>query len=86
MERHASGGSQTAKNDPSYKAFINQQFMEHYVFDFLEPESLTHIGTIDLCEVDEIYTDEKFRKLVDLENSELLQKNIFFIEADNVMD
>lgn len=38
-----------------------KSFLEHYIFEFLEPESLTQVGTIDLQEVKAIYTDDKFK-------------------------
>ena len=38
-----------------------KQFVEHYVFEFLEPESLTQVGTIDLIEVKEVLTDDRFK-------------------------
>lgn len=38
-----------------------KQFMEHYILEFLEPESLTQVGTIDLIEVKDVLTDDKFK-------------------------
>ena len=63
-----------------------KMFIEHYIFEFLEPESLTPVGSIDLLEVRDIYSDDKFRKVLDSNSDDIQQKNLFFIEADSTMD
>mmetsp|Transcript_19614 Transcript_19614/g.17350 ORF Transcript_19614/g.17350 Transcript_19614/m.17350 type:complete len:104 (+) Transcript_19614:193-504(+) len=61
-------------------------FIEHYIFEFLEPESLTSVGAIDLLEVRDVISEENFRKSNFLEAEKEQQLSIFFIEADTDLD
>ena len=38
------------------------QFVEHYVFEFLEPESLTLVGGFDLLDVKDVLSEKNFIK------------------------
>jgi len=61
-------------------------FVDHYIFEFLEPESLTTVGSIDLSDVKEVCSEDKLRsnRLAEIENYQNL--NIFFIETDTTLD
>lgn len=63
-----------------------KMFVEHYIFEFLEPESLTQVGTIDLLEVADVLSDEKFRRICDQDSKNMQNKSIFFIEVDSNME
>ena len=62
------------------------QFVEHYVFEFLEPESLTLVGGFDLLDVKDVLSEKNFIKDYDQEFSNKgnidQMTNITFIETD----
>ena len=63
-----------------------KMFIEHYIFEFLEPESLTSVGSIDLMDVRDVVSEERFRKndIADFDKDQ--QLSIFFIETDTSLD
>ncbi|CAI2364966.1 unnamed protein product [Moneuplotes crassus] len=65
---------------------MQKMFIDHYIFEFLEPESLTPVGSIDLLDIKEVLPEDKItrNKLLEIENDPT--SNIFLIETNTNLD
>lgn len=73
-----------------------KSFVEHYIFEFYDfnqgnldikfNQKITQIGAIDLLEVRDVISEEKFRQLIEQNSPSVQNINVFLIEAETRKD